>query len=111
MNKLKVFSLLWLLFLLPLTTLTRFPFLTLNQLSILGLDLKNIRLFLLELSEHQTEVSWSVGHLGAEEQFADVTINDIYCHRAIFTLDSFTCKQGPGKLSALLSLEIYPRFH
>ncbi|MEO1866680.1 MAG: hypothetical protein ABGX69_00660 [Methylococcales bacterium] len=56
-------------------------------------------------------VSGSVGRLGAEEQFDDVTINDIYCHRAIFTLDSFTCKQGHGKLSALLSLEIYPRFH
>ncbi len=63
MNKLKVFSLLWLLFLLSPTTLTRSPFLTLNQLSISGLDLKNIRLFLLESSEHQTEISWSVGQL------------------------------------------------
>ncbi|MDP7536824.1 MAG: hypothetical protein QF470_03230 [Methylococcales bacterium] len=101
MNRLKIFSLLWLFFLLPPTTPTSSPFLTLNQLSISGLDLKNIRLFLLESSEHQTEISWSISRLGAEEQFDDVTINDIYCHRAIFTIDSVTCKQGHGTLSAL----------
>ena len=99
MNKLKVASLLLLLFFLPPTSLKNAPFLTINYLSIAGFEFKEIQLFLLESSDHQTEINGSVSRLTASELSDEVAINDIYCSRIVFSVDALTCQQGRGQLS------------
>ena len=99
MNKLKIASLLLLLFFLPPTSLKNTPFLTINELSIAGFELKNIQLFLLESSGHQTEINGSVSRLTAPELSDGVVINNIYCSRIVFSVDELTCQQGRGQLS------------
>ena len=99
MNKLKITSLLLLLFFLPPTSLKNTAFLTINDLSIAGFELKNIQLFLLESSDHHTEINGSVSRLTAPELSDGVVINNIYCSRIVFSVDALTCLQGRGQLS------------
>ena len=97
MKKLKIASLLLLLFLLPQASLKDSPFLTINDLSIAGVEFKNLQLFLFESRDHHTKTKFSIANISGLGGSDEIVIKDIVCSHMAFTINAIICKQGRGQ--------------